>query len=485
MAANRIIFPGDYEFLKIQRPVLRYWKADDDAKGGLFAGSVALSTHLPKEVGMTQTGTQELVGFFGGKSFSFPKPSSLVQYLIGAATYARRDAIVLDSFAGSGTTAQAVLQQNAADGGHRRFVLIEMELKGYQQEVLQDLEDYIAAVEVAGGDLPKAYESYWDARGVRVGHGSDMHAYSDRATPGVPRVTLKVPTAGGKTLIACCALGPLVEAARRAGGERVVAWFVPSDAILQQTYARLSDPRHPYRVMLERAAGRRVRVVNKEDALFGEGITPPEVEGQLTVSVLSVQSFATNNAEGRRVYRENGNLLSWVKYYTAETPRVEESDETGLIQVLAHLRPVVVIDESHNFHAELREEVMRQLHPRFILNLTATPRQESNIISSVDALRLKEVEMVKLPVVVYNFSQEEEVVQAAVAYQRSLERRAREAERERGAEYVRPIVLLQAQPRRGEEMMTYDKIKEQLLGVVMKFMKEYVCCRRKVMRPQF
>ena len=339
-----------------------------------------------------------------------------------------------------------------------------MELKRYQQEVLQDLEDYIAAVEAAGGDLPKAYEAYWDARGVQVGHGSGMPTYSDRATPGVPRVTLKVPTAGGKTLIACCALGPLVEVARRAGGERVVAWFVPSDAILQQTYERLSDPRHPYRVMLERAAGHRVRVVNKEDALFGEGITPPEVEGQLTVFVLSVQSFAANSKEGRRVYRENGNLLSWVKYYTEETSRVEESDETGLIQVLAHLRPVVVIDESHNFHAELREEVMRQLHPRFILNLTATPRQESNIISSVDALQLKEAEMVKLPVVVYNFLQEDEVVQAAVVYQRNLERRAKEAERERGAEYVRPIVLLQAQPRRGEETITYDKIKEQLLG---------------------
>ena len=124
---GRLIFPGDYEFLKIQRPVLRYWKVDDDAKGGLFSGSVALSTHLPKEVGMTQTGTQELMGLFGGKAFSFPKPSGLVQHLIGAATYAKRDAIVLDSFAGSGTTAQAVLQQNAADGGRRRFVLIEME----------------------------------------------------------------------------------------------------------------------------------------------------------------------------------------------------------------------------------------------------------------------------------------------------------------------------------------------------------------------
>lgn len=340
-----------------------------------------------------------------------------------------------------------------------------MELKEYQQEVLQDLSDYVAAVEAHRGDLSAAYKAFWNDKGVPVGREGGMPAYSDRATPGVPRVTLKVPTAGGKTLLACHAIGPLVGAAERDGGERVVAWFVPSDAILQQTYTRLSEPGHPYRVALQQQGWGEVRVVNKQEALFGQGVTPAQVRGQLTVFVLSVQSFATRNAEGRKVYRENGYLHEWERYYTPATARVEESDETGLIQVLAHLRPVVVIDESHNFHAELREEVMRQLNPRFILNLTATPRLDSNIISSVDAMRLKEAEMVKLPVVVYNFSQENEVVRAAVAYQRSLEKRAEEAERALGAMYVRPIVLLQAQPRTGEETLTYDKIKEQLLNL--------------------
>ena len=103
---------------------------------------------------MTQTGTQELMGLFGGKAFSFPKPSGLVQHLIGAATYAKRDAIVLDSFAGSGTTAQAVLQQNAADGGHRRFVLIEM-------------EDYAERLTAA-----RARRRGWAARSTSVGWGS-------------------------------------------------------------------------------------------------------------------------------------------------------------------------------------------------------------------------------------------------------------------------------------------------------------------------
>ena len=148
LAANRIIFPGDYDFLSIVKPVIRYWKADDDAKGGLFSGSVALSTHLPKEVGMTQTGTQELMDLFGGKTFSFPKPSGLVQHLIGAATYAKRDAIVLDSFAGSGTTAQAVLQQNAADGGRRRFVLIEME--GYAERLTAERARRVMAKGLGG-----------------------------------------------------------------------------------------------------------------------------------------------------------------------------------------------------------------------------------------------------------------------------------------------------------------------------------------------
>ncbi|MEE5994572.1 MAG: site-specific DNA-methyltransferase [Oscillospiraceae bacterium] len=124
---NRIIFPGDYPFLKISKPVLRYWKEDDMKKAGSDFGLVAASTYLPPEiVGMTQDGTKEITDIFGKKEFSFPKPSSLIQYLINIATVTTPDAIILDSFAGSGTTAHAVLNMNKQDGGNRKFILIEM-----------------------------------------------------------------------------------------------------------------------------------------------------------------------------------------------------------------------------------------------------------------------------------------------------------------------------------------------------------------------
>ena len=123
--ANRIIFPGDYPFLKISKPVLRYWKADDMKKAGDSFGMIAASTYLPTEVGMSQDGTKEITKIFGEKKFNFPKPSSLIEHLISIATLTDKSAIILDAFAGSGTTAHAVINLNAADGGNRKFILIE------------------------------------------------------------------------------------------------------------------------------------------------------------------------------------------------------------------------------------------------------------------------------------------------------------------------------------------------------------------------
>lgn len=121
---GRIIFPGDYDFLKISKPVLRYWKSDDEAKAGSDFGLVAASTFLPSEiVGMTQDGTKEVTNIFGTKKFSFPKPIGLIRYLIEISTVRIPDALILDFFAGSGTTGQAVMELNQQDGGQRKFIL--------------------------------------------------------------------------------------------------------------------------------------------------------------------------------------------------------------------------------------------------------------------------------------------------------------------------------------------------------------------------
>jgi adenine-specific DNA-methyltransferase len=78
------------------------------------------------EVGHSQDATKELKEVFDGKAvFSYPKSVRLIERIIGL--YAGKNDLFLDSFAGSGTTAQAVLNLNKRDGGNRKFILVEME----------------------------------------------------------------------------------------------------------------------------------------------------------------------------------------------------------------------------------------------------------------------------------------------------------------------------------------------------------------------
>lgn len=121
---GRIVFPGDYDFLKISKPVLRYWKQDDEDKAGENFGRVAVSTKLDETIGMSQDGTKELTSLFNGKIFSFPKPSELIKFLVKIIN--KKDALILDFFSGSGTTAHAVMQLNAEDGGNRQYIMVQL-----------------------------------------------------------------------------------------------------------------------------------------------------------------------------------------------------------------------------------------------------------------------------------------------------------------------------------------------------------------------
>lgn len=338
-----------------------------------------------------------------------------------------------------------------------------MELKTYQQEVIGDLSQFIEQLNESE-KLNIAYEIFWAKKGISLVQDDDSYLRPyDNSVKGVPRVTIKVPTAGGKTFIACNALRTIFET-MPAEKPKVVAWFVPSDTILKQTYKNLNDPNHSYRQKIDSHFGGAVRVVDKESALFGQGITPTEIKEQLTIFVLSVQSFAANNKDGRRVFRENENLADHVHTYQYAEKIIDRADETALIQVIAQLNPVVVIDESHNFEADLRMDMLNDINPAFILDLTATPRKKSNIISFVDAIKLKKANMVKLPVIVYNHRDTNEVIASAIHLQKSLEEKAKTLE-QNGGRYIRPIVLFQAQPKTDDDNITFEKIKTQLIEI--------------------
>ena len=134
---NRMVFPGDYDFLNISKPVLRYWKDDDMLKAGDSFGRVAVSTKLPDEIGMSQDGTKEVTEIFDGKIFSFPKPSSLIKFF--TKIIYDSEALILDFFSGSATTAHAVMQLNADDGGNRKFIMVQL-----PEESAEDSEAYKA-----------------------------------------------------------------------------------------------------------------------------------------------------------------------------------------------------------------------------------------------------------------------------------------------------------------------------------------------------
>lgn len=128
LAENKIVFPGDYDFLKISKPQLRYFRDEDEAKAlkktGSIAGISATTTQLPNYVGMTKEGTSDLGELFSEKAFPYPKPVDLIKYLIKIGTVNKENALILDFFAGSGTTAQSLMRYNAEnEGSMRRFIV--------------------------------------------------------------------------------------------------------------------------------------------------------------------------------------------------------------------------------------------------------------------------------------------------------------------------------------------------------------------------
>lgn len=334
-----------------------------------------------------------------------------------------------------------------------------MELKKYQKRAISDLSDYLHHLNEQSS-LERAFSAYWESRQIPVGQ-DDIQGYQN-IIDGVAHVCYKVPTGGGKTYLACASVKPIFDALPPVRRQAVV-WLVPSDAILTQTLETLKNPSHPYRQRLNADFGGRVEVYSKEELLAGQNFSPATVAEQLSVMVLSYDSFRSANKEGRKAYQANGNLASFATALGAPEQPIENADETALFQVINQLNPVVIVDESHHATSNLSTEMLVNFNPAFILDLTATPKKQSNIISYVDALALKNESMVKLPVIAYNRSSQTEVIIDAIDLRQSLEAAALQ-QQEQGGRYVRPIVLFQAQPKTGEDATSFERLREKLVA---------------------
>lgn len=338
-----------------------------------------------------------------------------------------------------------------------------MELKDYQKQVLADIDTYLLSV-MDTTNVNDAWRGYWAQKGVDDCSlaGLSVQSYFNDVER-VPNVCIKVPTGGGKTFLAASSVKTIFDRLPT-GKLKFVVWLVPSDAILAQTVANLSNPAHPYRQQLDRDFGGRVNVYTKEQLLSAQNFKPADVLENLSVAIFCYASIRANpkSKDDKKIYQENGNLLAFAEMFNDKELLLADTPDTALLQVIRQMNPVVVVDESHNAKSELSIAMLKNLNPSFALSMTATPTKRSNIISYVNARELKRENMVKLPVVVYNRPDRKSVIYDAVKLRSVLEQKSK-AEKASGGCYVRPIVLFQAQPKNAEDSATFEKIKAKLV----------------------
>lgn len=337
-----------------------------------------------------------------------------------------------------------------------------MELKPYQQQVINDLSLFLEHLQEIK-NVEKAFYNFWTKHPktpLFPFAGTAIEPYKNNV-PKTPHICIKVPTAGGKTFIACNAIKTIFDAFKL-NQPKAVVWLVPSITILEQTIKNLNDNSHPYRQKINSHFGNRVAIFDKTTLLQGTGFNIDSVKEQLNIMVFSFDSLRAKNKEDRKVFQENSNILSFEHF-------LEKGSDLSLGAVIKRLNPLVIVDESHNAESDLSVEMLKEINPCFILDLTATPRNNSNIVSFIDALELKNENMVKLPVIVYNHIDKTEVINSSLQLQKRLELQAIEEEKT-GGKYIRPIVLFQAQPKNGkdfaneeEEKSNVQKLKEKLI----------------------
>ena len=334
-----------------------------------------------------------------------------------------------------------------------------------------------AALESVEQDVPDDIRNYpktaWQRLAKAEGTAQTAGEYvsrSDEAGRPIPHVCFKVPTGGGKTLLAAAAL----ERLNRQTG--LTLWITPTRAIYQQTRAALRNREHPYREMLERASGGRVRLLEKDDLFTGA-----DVVNYLCVMLLMLP--ATNRQKGReflRMFRDSGryptlfpdsdDVLGDARLLN-DHPDLERTGADGpvkhsLFNVFKMLRPVVVLDEAHKAYgasnAGANQEFVRsvnRLDPSLVIELSATPnRGISNLLVDITGVELKNEEMIKLPVQVNSITNTEWQHTLAQAHD-ELERLGTDAEslQHNEGRYIRPIAVVRVE-RTGKDQRDGERV---------------------------
>jgi len=328
-----------------------------------------------------------------------------------------------------------------------------MELKRYQQISLDELEKYIAEM--------KKYDSE-KAAGIAFMIRTDKQYHWVPEIDRNPFVCIKVPTGGGKTLIASYSVGLIFKDYLSERNDKGLAiWFVPSDAIRTQTLDNLKNRKHAYREVLDQRFNNAIKVFDLSEA---KSISKSDLEENICIIVATLSSFRRRDKEWLKVYQDNGALMNHFEGLESKDFDFLDKDQEGeIIFSLANIiklhNPLVIVDEGHNIQTELSFDMIKGLNPSFVLEFTATPKGQSNVLVNISAKELKEAKMIKMPIYLANKTPWQETIYEGIAKLEELEK----ATKKNKGEYIRPIMLLQAEQEKESDKKVYvDRIKKFL-----------------------
>lgn len=366
-----------------------------------------------------------------------------------------------------------------------------MELKQFQQNALKQAEAYLQKLAYWKTEADKNPrlkikfpETAWEEL---TEEGHSLHAFhgkTDGLGRPLPNFCMKVPTGGGKTLLAI-KLIDLANLHYRQSKTGLVLWIVPTKQIYTQTLKALRNKDHPYRQHLDNITAGRVQILERTDRF-----SPTDIAENLVVLLLMLPAANRENKETLKIFQDSSGFdqffpledatqehEAWLgkvpnlDYFGVKDGLLERRIKTSLGNTLRVLQPLIILDEGHKAYSEKAQATLAGFNPCLVLELSATPKPTSNKIVNVSGRELEKEEMLKLDLHVYNEAEWDwrDTLRNALQKRKELEDIARDYE-SRSGRYIRPIMLIQVErtgkDKRDDSRFTHaEQIKEHLINV--------------------
>src|SRR3990167_3013900 len=340
-----------------------------------------------------------------------------------------------------------------------------MQLKRYQERVIREEKTFLEALaaQQAAGNRHASYDA-WDEAKKSFSLLGQYQRRTNGLAKDLPTFCIKVPTGGGKTLLATQILGLIHQTIlKERNGTGLVLWVVPSDQIYKDTLKALRDRRHFYRESLEFSLSRRIEVWEKHEIFR---LTPGQLHSNLNILLLKLASTNRETREQLKFFRDSGgNIVQHFppeddpekhKAIKSQFPNLDmlgedDGKEEGLVKTsLGNLvrlcEPAVILDEGHKATSTLARQTIEGFNAAVVLELSATPPKEANVLVRVSGKELLDEQMIKLPINIANSNQRSwrDCLTQARDKREELVRSADRYFHDSG-KLIRPIVLVQVE----------------------------------------